>query len=308
MVSASAPGKIILFGEHAVVYGRPAIAVPVSQVRATALVEEAPPGSGLTLVAPNLERSVHLDKAGAEDPLAAIALLTLAHLGQPAPDAVLTVSSAIPIAGGMGSGAAVSTAIARALAAFLGHKLPPADISSLVYEVEKIHHGTPSGIDNAVVAYERPIYFIRGRPAETFSAGAPLYILIADSGTPSLTREVVAAVREAQERHPAQYDFVFDRIGELVDEARQAIEEGDIYTLGALMDQNQELLREIGVSSSELDRLVEAACIADALGAKLSGAGRGGNVIALVEEETADEVRESLIDAGAGRVILTTLE
>ncbi len=307
-IRASAPGKVILFGEHAVVYGRPAIAVPVPQVRATAVVEPAPEGAGLTLVAADLEREVSLRDAPSDDPLAAIARLTLDHLGHPEPDVRLTVTSTIPIAGGMGSGAAVSTAIVRALASFFGQELPPAEVSRLVYEVEKLHHGTPSGIDNTVVAYERPVYFVRDRRMETFSPGAPLYLLIADSGVPSRTKEVVAAVRARWEKQPARYDFLFDRIGEVVDEAREAIEAGDVYTLGGLMDQNHELLRKIGVSSPELDELVEAARYGGALGAKLSGAGRGGNIIALVEEFSADEVEAVLRAAGAKRIVYAVVE
>jgi len=283
MGSASAPGKVILLGEHAVVYGQPAIAVPVAQVRATATVTLAPPGSGLTLVALDLERSVRLAEAAADDPLAAIALLTLAHLDLPEVDGVLTVSSTIPLAGGMGSGAAVSTAIARALAAFAGAELTSQEVSALVFEVEKLHHGTPSGIDNTVVAYEQPIFFVQGRPPQTFSAAVPLHLLIADSGTPSPTRQVVEAVRKRRAAQPVRYDFLFDQIGELVEEARHAIESGNADALGALMDQNHELLRQVGVSSLLLDGLVEAARMAEALGAKLSGAGRGGNVVALVE-------------------------
>jgi mevalonate kinase len=307
MVSASAPGKIILFGEHAVVYGRPGIAVPVSQVRATARVEATPPGSGLTLLALDLERSVHLRAATMTDPLAAIAFLTLAHLEADEPDALLTVTSTIPIAGGLGSGAAVSTAVARGLAAFLGCDLAPAEVSRLVYEVEKLHHGTPSGIDNTVVAYEQPVYFVRDRRMETFTPGAPFRFLIADSGLPSATGAVVAAVRAAWQAEPARYERLFDQVGSLADAARQALEAGDVRSLGPLMDRNQALLEEMGVSAPLLDRLVAAAREAGALGAKLSGAGRGGNVIALVEEATAAAVEAGLADAGARRVISTTV-
>lgn len=306
MVRAFAPGKAILLGEHAVVYGRPAIAVPVSQVRATASVEPTPPGSGLTLVAADLGRSVRLQEATGDDPLAVIARQTLAYLDAPEPDGVLTIASSIPIAGGMGSGAAVSTAVARALAAFVGAELSAAEVSRLVFEVERLHHGTPSGIDNTVIAYERPVYFVQGREPEVVRVGAPLPLLIADTGISSPTREVVEAVRRRWEAEPARYDFLFDRIGELVEEARDAIDAGDLYALGMRMDQNHELLQEMGVSSPELDDLVEAARMAGALGAKLSGAGRGGNMIALVEEE-ADEVEESLQEAGAARVIYTVV-
>ena len=308
MISASAPGKIILVGEHAVVYGRPAVAVPVTQVSATARIEPAAAGDGLTLIATDLDRRLTLAHAPPDDPLAVVARETLGHLGHPPPDAVLTISSTIPIASGMGSGAAVSTAIARALAGFFGQRLPTAEISRLVYEAEKIHHGTPSGIDNTVVVYGHPVYFVREKVMETFSVGRAFPFLIADSGAPSPTREVVGAVRQGWEEAPERYEALFDQVGEVVDSVRQAMEAGEIDTVGTLMTQNHKLLKEMGVSSPVLDRLVKAAMEAGALGAKLSGAGRGGNVIALVGPGTSRAVENALVAAGARTVIPTILE
>jgi mevalonate kinase len=303
--SASAPGKVILFGEHAVVYGQPAIAVPVTQVQATATVEMAPPGSGLAIVAADLGERISLATAPEDEPLAAAAHRTLTHLSAPEPDATLTISSTIPIASGLGSGAAVSAALVRALASFLGHRMQPAQVSALVFEVERIHHGTPSGIDNTVVAYEQPVYFIRGRPAERLTVGAPFALLIGDTGTRSPTKHVVERVRQAREHSPARYDALFDQIGDIADEARRAIEVGTVDDLGPLMDDNHELLIELQVSSLKLDELVEAARFGGAIGAKLSGAGQGGNMVALVEDDYVDEVAEALRKAGAVRVICT---
>jgi len=303
--TVSAPGKVILFGEHAVVHGRPAIAVPVTQVRATATVEPAPPGSGLTLIASDLGKTIPLATAPQDEPLAATARLTLAHLSSTEPDATLTVSSTIPIASGLGSGAAVSTALVRALATSLGHTLEPAEVSTLVLEVEKIHHGTPSGIDNTVVAYEQPVYFVSGHSVKRLAVAAPFTLLIGDTGTPSPTRRVVDRVRRAWKRNPARYDALFDQIGDIANEARRAIETGDVGALGPLMDENHALLIELGVSSPQLDELVDAARLSGALGAKLSGAGRGGNMIALVEDNPAEEVTEELREAGTARVICT---
>jgi len=304
-VRSSAPGKVILFGEHAVVYRQPAIAAPVTQVKAAATVEAAPDGSGLTVFAADLDEHVVLATAAPDDPLAAAARATLAHLSALEPDATLTIKSTIPIASGMGSGAAVSTALIRALAKFLGQPLEPAEVSELVYKVEKIHHGTPSGIDNTVIAYEKPIYFARDMPVEWLSVGEPFTLLIADTGKPSPTGKVVGCVRQAREREPAHYDALFDQIGEIASEARNAIEGGDIEALGPLMDENHKLLIELGVSSPHLDELVETARLTGALGAKLSGAGRGGNVIALVEDDFAEQVAAALKEADAARVIQT---
>ena len=305
LIESSAPGKVILFGEHAVVYGQPAIAVPVTEVQASATVEPAPPGSGLTLVAPDLGTGFPLATAPQDDPLAAAARLTLTHLSAPEPDATLTVRSTIPIASGLGSGTAVSTALIRALAGFLGRPVETADVSALVFEVEKIHHGTPSGIDNTVVVYEQPVYFVRGRPVERLTVGAPFTLVIGDTGVRSSTRRVVEQVRRAWQRSPAHYDALFDQIGDTANQARRAIEAGRIDLLGRLMDDNHEFLIELGVSSPELDELVEAARLCGAMGAKLSGAGQGGNMVALVEDDCVEEVTEEMREAGAVKVIPT---
>ncbi len=307
LAPASAPGKVILFGEHAVVYGRPAIAVPVTKVKATATAKAASRGSGLTLIATNLKKQIVLATAEENEPLAAAARLTLAHLHAPEPDAIITIRSSIPIASGLGSGAAVSTALVRALATFLGHRLEPVEVSALVFEVEKIHHGTPSGIDNTVIAYAQPVYFVRQQPIERLSVGQPITLLIGDTGIPSPTGKVVAQVRRAWQREPAHYDALFDQIGDITDDARRAIETGDVEALGSLMDENHELLIEMGVSSPKLDDLIDTARLAGALGAKLSGAGQGGNMIALVEDDCAEDVEAALREAGAVRVIRTTV-
>ena len=304
MTVAYASGKAILFGEHAVVYGRPAIAVPVTQVQARATVENV--GPGITLVAPDLGRRYLVDQAPADDPLAHAVRITLAHLGLGLDlDLIITVASTIPLARGLGSSAAISAALVRALARLFGRGLPPEEVSALVYETEVIHHGTPSGIDNTVVAYEQPVYFVRGQPIERLRVREPLGLAIADTGIASSTREVVGDVRRAWERDRARYEWLFDGIGEIARRARRAIEEGELEVLGRLMDDNHALLQAIGVSSPELDGLVEAARSAGATGAKLSGAGRGGNMITLVQPGARDRVAEALREAGAVGVILT---
>ena len=299
-VRASASGKVILLGEHAVVYGRPAIAVPLSGLRATAILTPHP--GPFRVQAPAVGIDALLSDLPPDHPLARIVQLTVEHLRQPPPDALMRIESDIPVASGLGSGAAVSTAVVRALAAWYGVPLDPPTVSALVYEVERIYHGTPSGIDNTVIAHEQPVYFIRGRPPEPLPVGGVLHLLVADSGVPSQTREVVGDVRRRREAEPARYEALFDRVAAEVEAARRAIAQGDARALGERMDANHELLREIGVSAPVLDRLVEAARRAGALGAKLSGAGRGGNAVALVELSIVDRVETALRTAGAARV------
>ena len=212
------------------------------------------------------------------------------------------------MASGLGSGAAVSVAILRALSAFLGAPLPDERVNQLAFEVEKLHHGTPSGIDNTVVTYARPVYFIKGQPIKTFRVGAPFTIVIGDTGISAPTKESVGAVRKLRDADPPRWEKVFDRVGEIVWDARQAIERGDIAELGTLMDANHALLQEMTVSSPELDHLVETAHKSGALGAKLSGGGRGGNMLALVPRENAPALAEALLSAGAKRAIITTIQ
>ncbi len=304
-VSATACGKIILFGEHAVVYGRPAIAVPVTQVQATALIE--PSTRGLIIHAADLDRTIAVDAANSIDPLVSIVNLTLEHLNCPLPDLAITIHSTIPIASGLGSGAAVSTAIVRALAQWFGAQLDAAEVNALVYEVEKLHHGTPSGIDNTVIAYQQPVYFIRGQALQTFTVARPFKVAIGNTGVAGPTKITVGDVRRGWEVDRARYEAWFDQIGAIVQQARSAIESGAIDRLGPLMDRNQALLRDLDVSSAELERLIVAARQAGASGAKLVGGGRGGNMIALVDDHTVEAVTAALKDAGAISVIVTEI-
>ncbi len=308
--TATAPGKIILFGEHAVVYGRPAIAAPVFQVRARAVVTAQPRGKAgqVQIVAPDIQLDGMLEDLPRGHPLSAAIWGTAGALGIGAlPACTIRISSTIPLAAGLGSGAAVSVALVRALAAFCGHPLEDDKVSALAYEVEKIHHGTPSGIDNTVITYAQPVYFIRGQPIELFRVAQPFTIVIGDTGISSPTAMAVGDLRQAWTADPSRFEPLFDAVGEIARQARGAIEAGQPGALGPLMDQNHALLQQMGVSSPELDRLVDAARGAGAAGAKLSGAGRGGNMIALAAPDHAPSLAAALESAGAGRTIVTTV-
>ena len=178
-------------------------------------------------------------------------------------------------------------------------------VNAFAYEIEKLHHGTPSGIDNTVITYAKPVYFIKGQAIETFKVGQPFTIVIGDTGISAPTKESVGDVRKLWEADKTKWDGVFDEVGVIAKEAQNAIESGKWKELGELMNQNHALLQEMTVSSPELDKLVSTACNAGALGAKLSGGGRGGNMIALVKPEQAEEVARSLMEASAKNTIIT---
>jgi mevalonate kinase len=309
---AVAPGKVILFGEHAVVYGRPAIAVPVHQKQASAVVSNAVT-PGIELLAPDLLLAYKVADAPANDPLVTAVRLVQQTLGVDSlPDLTITVRSSIPIASGLGSGAAIAAALIRALLIHLGDpaEATPALVSRLTYEVEKLHHGTPSGIDNSVVAYERPIYFVRRQPENLIlplTVGHPLHLIIADTGVASPTWVAVSDVRYHWEADRDHFEQLFTACGTIAESARACIELGEMAWLGQLMNENHRLLQQMTVSAPELDRLVTAARKAGALGAKLSGAGRGGNMVALVDKGGSWAVRQALLAAGAQQVIETVV-
>jgi mevalonate kinase len=306
--TATAPGKIILFGEHSVVYGRPAIAVPVKQVQARAVVKANPRGQrgAVSLQAPDIGLQAELDELSNQHPLAAAVRLVLTALKLPTPPACsIRVTSTIPIASGLGSGAAISIAVMRAMSAFLGRPLANDQICAMAFEVEKLHHGTPSGIDNTTITYEKPVFYIKGKSAEIFSIPRPFTIVIGDTGLASPTAASVADVRKGWQAKKDLFEAMFDSAGAVAEAARQSLETGMIETLGPLMDANHGILTKMGVSSTELDRLVRAARSAGAWGAKLSGGGRGGNMIALVAPKDAAQIAAALQAAGAVRTIVT---
>ncbi len=314
IVKASAPGKIILFGEHAVVYGRPALAVPVAQVHADVEIVDSS-RAGIWIEAPDIDLHAELNALPSGHPLASVINKFFPH-PNPSPNGrgtkgegvAIKITSTIPVASGLGSGAAVTVALIRALSSFLSRPLSDEQINQLAYEIEKLYHGTPSGIDNTVVTYAKPVYFIKGQPIEIIKVGASFTIVIGDTAQAAPTKESVGDVHKLWNVDKVRWEKVFDKVGEITRQAKERTENGEWEGLGKLMNQNHALLQEMTVSSPELDKLVEAARSAGALGAKLSGGGRGGNMIALVEPDLAETVSSALKDAGAQRVIITRVE
>lgn len=306
-MKSSAPGKIILFGEHAVVYHRPALAVPVTQVQVDVEVLDSD-SAGVQIHAPIVNLNGKLDTLPMDHAIGSVILRVFSALGiSTPPNLNITITSTIPVAAGLGSGAAVSVALIRALSSFLSKPFTDEQVNDMVFEIEKLHHGTPSGIDNTVITFSKPVFFIKGQTIETFKVGKPFTVVIGDTGVPAPTKESVGDVRKLWEQDQNKFESIFDEITEISLSARRIIESENPESLGELMNQNHKLLQQLTVSSSELDSLVEAAHHAGALGAKLSGGGRGGNMIALVTKEKAESVSTALLSAGAKRTIITEI-
>jgi len=307
--STSAPGKIILFGEHAVVYGIPAIAIPLSSLRVYVDWMQTKDGK-IEIIAHDINNKYKFlkpDLSDSDNPLTRIISAILTHFSCPTPSARFEIRSELPIASGLGSGAAVSTAIGRAVAQSIGYTISNDVLNNFVFEVEKIHHGTPSGIDNTVIVYERAIEYQKDKPIKPLIVHTPFVVLIADTGISALTHEAVGDVRKLYEADRQKTQKIFGSIQSIVTSSIESIKSGNYRQLGQLMTQNHHYLQQLTVSSSELDTLVNVAIENGALGAKLSGGGRGGNMIALVNQSDAENIQNKLLDAGALRVFKTTV-
>lgn len=265
MASGSAQGKLIVCGEHAVVYGHPALAIGIDRLT-TVTVERT---HGPTEIVSEQGVTERLKRA------------VWATVGDDS--FVVTIRSQIPVGRGLGSSAALSVALVRAHAACMGQVLDDETTHARSLAVETVFHGTPSGIDNAVAAHGGLVRFRRtpDGPRWTQLAVPDLRVVVLDSGLEGDTGSLVAGVRS---RNPAN-SGILEAIGALTDPVQSALE--DVGALGPLLSQNHALLRQLGVSHDRLDALVAFALDNGATGAKLAGAGGGGVVIAVSGDPNA---------------------
>jgi len=265
---------VILLGEHVVVHGEPALVAGIDRgVRVEVVpVDAAPPPE---------------DAAG--EGLARAVAHAAALLGIERESFAVEVTGDLPIAMGLGSSAALAVALLRALAASTGDTLADDAVARHAHEIERLFHGTPSGVDGTAATYGGVLWFEAGPPPrhERVLVPAPLPLVVLLSRTPHTTARTVGGLRERAATAPAVFAPVFGAVGALVRSARAALERGDHGLLGALMTMNHGLLRALGVSTPELDGIVDAALACGALGAKLTGAGGGGAVIALPADDPA---------------------
>jgi mevalonate kinase len=287
-------GKVILLGEHAVVYGRPALAASLP----LGLVAEVGAGSG----AARLESDhAQLDT----DPrLAALVAEALAILDLPAREVVIRVRSELEPGVGLGSSAALCVAVLRALASAGSRILSREEEFRFGRRLEAIFHGHPSGIDPAAAALGGGCFrFLRGDPPTIapLRLARALPLVVAMSTRPRSTGAAVTGLRARWEADPTRYERVFDDVASVVEEGIYAAERGDLEGLGRAFDRNQALLETLGVSVPEVEELAERARRAGALGAKLTGGGAGGAVVAVAAEP--DAVARVLAASGVRTIV-----
>jgi hydroxymethylglutaryl-CoA reductase len=290
-------GKIILFGEHAVVYGSRAIAAPIPlAVRARVVDEE----DGVWLVVPcwGVEQRLRTDPSKQRS-FEVPAALILRELGLTDRSMRIEVYSELPRAMGLGGSAAVAVAIIRAMVRHFELDLSDDQVNALALKCEEVAHGTPSGIDNTVATFGQPLIYRKGNPPkiQSLELSEPITFVIGMTGIESLTAKMVARVRDGRQRNRDVYDTVIKGIDAVTLQAIGALKRHDLERLGELMNVCQGLLNGLQVSSWELEELIQIARENGALGAKLTGGGGGGSMIALCLDN-AGQVMRGIREAG----------
>lgn len=298
-----AHGKSILIGEHSVVYGAPAIAFPLPDLEVVVTLTECDK--------PQIESAVYSGPAAQAPNRLRPPLTALREAAKWFELDVNTLSmkieSPIPVERGLGSSAAVSTAIVRAAAQLADKDLTELERFNLVQHAERVAHGTSSGLDAHAVAAQTPLLFRAGVP-KRLQSKTEVTVVLADTGTPGKTSMAVGGVRAMRENDTQLIDSLVAQLAELTGDAETALFKGNLDELGTALSSAHRVLHELGVTSAELNRLVYAAETAGALGAKMTGGGLGGCVLALAhDQQDAQRIAAALETAGAARTWVSTL-
>jgi len=293
---AIAPAKVILFGEHFVVNGSRAIATALDLFTSVTAAEKASWPLELESASLGLKCVTGPELACSSRELEPLlsTIRALRSRGYDVPPARLTIESDIPPSAGLGSSASVSAATAAALTALAGQDIGPEELFEVTMEGERVAHGNPSGVDAATVVYGGTIVFRRGVGVLDSLDSRVGPIVVAYSGVRRSTGAAVLSVIKSLNAVRELRDLMIGLVERLIDAAWEALRDGSLETLGNLMNINHGLLSAIGVSTPELEELLYAARRAGALGAKLTGAGWGGSVIAVARPDAMKGVVEAL--------------
>jgi len=305
--TASAPAKVILFGEHFVVYGEPAVVLAIdkrayasAQLRKDARIHIDSINLGVsgTFKGERFQAERGGSKARLKlEPIKNAVQLVLKRAERKA-GVNLKINSNIPVSAGLGSSAAVATSTIVAVSNLLGTQLSREQIFRMAYESERLVHGTPSGIDPAIATYGGVLQFQRGKDFTSLDVHTQIPLVIGNTKVTRSTGELVAIVRDIRENYPFIVDPIIRTGGKIALDAVEALKKGDLQVVGELMNINHALLCAVGVSHEALERLIYAARKDGALGAKLTGGGGGGCMIALAETDKLKRVAKTIERVG----------
>ena len=301
-------GKVILFGEHFVVHGVPGI---VSAIDSATDAEVTQTGNELVIKDKRKAAKGYAEEKRLQQIESIERMLKKMGLDPKLP-LNIWVGGTLPGFSGLGASAASSVAIARAIAKELSLKLTNEQVNQIAYEAEKAYAGNPSGIDNTAATYGGLMWFkknLAGGPAtvERLSVHMPVQIVIGSTGKVANTKAMVAGVAERKNKYPEKYGQIFKQAENLTYAGRKALESYDLKKVGELMNENHRLLQEIEVSSMELDLLVDIARKNGAFGAKLTGGGGGGCMVALTPGEELQEKVAAAIEKEGYEVLRTKI-
>jgi len=290
-------GKVILFNEHFVVYNIPSIVSAIAQ--ATTAKVEPFKGKGWHLEDGRPATPGYKEEKLEQQRESVERVLKAARVDLSRNPIKITLGGDLVAASGIGASAASCVAIARALSDEFGLGFSDDRINEIAYEGERAYHGTPSGVDNTAATYGGLLWFVRGKPIERISIKRQVEIVMGNTGIVANTEAAVKGVRERKERNPKKYEKIFNEANELANAARKALLDYDLRVVGKLMDENHRQLQAIEVSCKELDHLVELARANGAYGAKMTGGGLGGNMVALTPgKDLQDKVARAIKDEG----------
>jgi len=323
MVKATAPGKTILFGEHAVVYDKLGIATAIN-LRVSCEVSKAKSVviNNMSTIKPTIEELMKINREVDEaiekkDFVALKEMLgreintcteyIISQVLKKTKPEPFHMKNKSPLRKGMGGSASIFSAEAKAMSELFNLKLSNKEISDIAYRGDIIAHaGTPSGLDNSTVTYGGYVAFRKSKGPELLNIKSKLPLVIGDTKMPASTGQTVAMVRGFVEKGDKAVIKAIDDIDHISEKGIDAVKSGDLQRIGKLMDENQEKLRILQVSSPELEKLIKAAKAAGAYGAKLSGGGGGGIMIAICDPKKQKLVADAINRAG-GEAIITEI-